>query len=243
LAKSLLDLPATRIREVVLTRPDGKTLRVYKNMATDSNFSVADVPKGREPSSEFAANGLASTLAGMSLDDVYSATDAAPPADGKVYKAQYRTFDGVTVEIIAWKRDEKALARISATLDQAQAEASVDQAQAHAKAEWDTAQKAITENAAKVASSEAKPIDAVAPAAVSDPAKDRAQRLDTLKTEVATWSKHFDGWTFVLPEHKFSNIDKSIADVLKPLDAGKQAGKPTDAKKASDIKAAIQATH
>ncbi|MEO8669718.1 MAG: DUF4340 domain-containing protein [Tahibacter sp.] len=248
LAKALVDLPATRIRELMLTRPDGKVLRAYKNKADDANFAVADVPKGRELSSDFAANGLASTVAGMNLDDVFPAGEAAPSADAKVYKAQFHTFDGISLAILAWKRDDKALARISASLDQAQAEASIDQAQLRAKTEWDTAQKAIADQAEKAKAADAKPIDSVAPLSVTDPAKDKAQRLESLKTEAESLSKRFDGWTFVLPEHKFSNIDKSIEDLLKPLDSGKAAGKPADAKAAEakkpmDIKSAKQAMH
>ena len=75
---------------------------MYKEQAGDANFKVADVPKGREVSSDFVANALASTLSALHADDVYPAKDM-PPGD-KVYKADYVAFDGsnkiaITAEI------------------------------------------------------------------------------------------------------------------------------------------------
>ena len=214
LAKSLADVQATRVREVVLNRPDGKSLRVYKDATSDPNFKVADVPKGRELSSEFAANSLGTTLAGLNLDDVVPAAQAAPPADGKVYKASLVTFDGVTVRIEAWKDAEKHYARIAPSLDAAAAEATIATAQAKAKAEFD-AKPAPADGAAKPE----------APLAVSDPAKDKEQRLKALADEVAQIKARTDGWTIVLPQHKFANIDKSMDELLKPLDEKKGEAK------------------
>jgi len=66
--------------------------------------------------------------------------------------------------------------------------------------------------------------------AVSDAAKDRDERLKALNDEVAALNKTFGGWTFVLPGFKFSNIDKTVDDMLKPLEQkkpdAKDAAKP-----------------
>lgn len=220
LAKSIADVPATRVKEVALERPDGKRVRVYKDGEGDANFKVADVPKGRELASEFAANSLGTTLAGLNLEDVVPATQAAPPADGKVYKASFATFDGVGVRIEAWKDGEKHYARVTASLDAAAAETTIAAAQAKAKAEFE-AKPAPADGAAKVE----------APPAVADPAKDKEQRLKALADEVAQIKQRTDGWTIVLPQYKFANIDKSIDDLLKPLEEKKGEAKKPDAKK------------
>jgi hypothetical protein len=57
--------------------------------------------------------------------------------------------------------------------------------------------------------------------AVSDPAKDRQQRLAALEAEVTALNQRFAGWTFVLPANKFSNMDKAVDDLLKPAEAKK----------------------
>jgi len=235
--RDLTDIASSRLAAVSITNPDGKVLRISKEQPGDGNFKVADVPKGRETSSEFAANGLASTLAGLKADDVFAAKEMPPP--DKVYKADYAAFDGLVVSAIAWEKDGKDYAQFSAKLDAAAASAQIDKDQAKAKADYDAAAQAASKPAAEDksakptdADTKAAPTDAPAkPLAVSDPAKDRKDKLDALTQEVDTLNKAFNGWTFVLPSHKFSNINKSMDDMLKPLEAKKpdtkDAAKPT----------------
>jgi len=242
----LTDIAANRLKQVSIVNPDGKSLRVYKDQPGDANFKVADVPKGRELSSEFAANGLASTLSGLRSEDVFPAKDMAPPE--KVYKASYSAFDGLSVNVVAWVKESKDYAQFSATLDSAAASASIAADQARAKAEYDAAVQAASKKpaedkaadkpgdkaAAAPSADAAKPAaDVPKPLSVSDPAKDSEQRLKALKDEVAALNSTFSGWTFVLPGFKFSNIDKSIEDMLKPLES-----KKTDAKGAAPKPAA-----
>lgn len=246
LDKALADIPATRVKEVVVIKPDGKALRVYKDAATDTNYKIADVPKGREASSEFVANGIGTTLAGLRFDDVLAAGEAAPPSDGKVHKAHFVTFDGIVVDLVGWKKDDKDYVQFSASFDEKLADASIQAAQAKAKADWDAAQKDAADKAAKDAA--AKPADAAAapaadaakpapvpPPAVSDPAKDREDRLAATQKELAELKARFDGWTYVLPTYKVAGFDKSMDDMLKPLD-DKNAKSP--AKPAPPIKPA-----
>ncbi len=208
LDKSVVDLPATRVREVAWTRPDGKSARIAKTQAGDTNYVLADLPKGRELSSEFAANTQATTLAGLNFDDVVAAADAAPPADGKTYRATFASFDGLVVELTGWKKDEKFYARFTARRDDAAFEAAAAAAEAKAA------------EAAKSAGAEGG-----APAAAFDPAKDKAERAAKLDAEVATLAARFDGWTFVLPAYKAANFDKTAEDFLKPPAQKKPAGK------------------
>ncbi|MGA9332999.1 MAG: DUF4340 domain-containing protein, partial [Rudaea sp.] len=85
--RDLADIPSSRLKSVELTAADGKSLKVYKDAAGDTNFKVADVPKGREVSSEFVANELASVLANLKADDVFPASDQKP--SDKAVKAKY----------------------------------------------------------------------------------------------------------------------------------------------------------
>ena len=56
------------------------------------------------------------------------------------------------------------------------------------------------------------------PLAVSDPARDREQRLAALREEAAALDARFKGWVFVLPNYKFANMNKTVDELLKPLD-------------------------
>lgn len=218
--RDLTDIAANRVRSVTLTSSDGKTLKVYKDQVADSNFKIADVPKGREASSEFAANSLGSVLANLRADDVAAAKDV-PVAD-KPSKAQYVTFDGLQLDATIWQKDNKDYAQFSASLDTAAANAGIDKAQAKAKTDYDAAVAANKTSAdAKTETADAKSVEPPKPLAVTDPTKDRQEKLDALNGEVASLNKTFAGWTFVLPTFKYADMTKSIDDMLKPLDTKK----------------------
>lgn len=234
--KDIADIAATRIREATITRPDGKTLKVYKDQPGDANFKVADVPKGREVSSDFVANPIGAGLAGLRVDDVFPAQEVAPGPDEKVYKVHYAAFDGLIVDATAWVRDGKDYARFAASFDDAAAAAHVAAQQAKAKADYDAAVQAANKDVAEAKSTTGPQADAKAkaasavqinkPLALSDPQKDKQERLKALHDEVATLNASFSGWTFVLPNYKFSNIDKGLDDMLKPQEDKKAAAKP-----------------
>jgi hypothetical protein len=230
LRKDLTDLAATRIASVSIVRADGGKATVSKKAEGDANFVLADVPKGREAGSEYTINGLASTLAGLRFDDVLPASDAPVPESGAL-KARYTTFDGLVVEAIAWVKDGKDYAQFTATLDGDAAGRHVDAAQAKEKADYE-ASAAAAEAAKKDAKADAPAVDAPAkPASMSDAAKDREARLAAANKEVVDLNAKFAGWTFVLPAYKYANMDKSTADLLKPLDDAKAADAAKPAKK------------
>jgi hypothetical protein len=238
----LTDIAANRLKQVTITNPEGKTLKVYKEQPGDANFKVADVPKGREAGSDFVANALGATLSGLRADDVFAAKDMAPP--DKVYKANYAAFDGVNVAVVAWVKDGKDYAQLSATLDNVAAAVRISADQTKAQADYDAAMQAANKKAAEEKPAASPAPDAVAkaasdvakPLAVSDAAKDRDERLKVLNDEVTVLNKAFGGWTFVLPSFKFGNIDKTMDDMLKPLEQKKPDGK--DAAKPGAPKAA-----
>jgi hypothetical protein len=226
----LTDIAANRLKQVTIANPEGKTLKVSKEQPGDANFKVADVPKGREVSSDFVANAVGATLSGLRSEDVFSAKEMQPP--DKVYKVNYAAFDGLNVGMVAWVKDGKDYAQLTASLDQVAAAVHISADQTKAQAEYEAAQAAKkTADAKPAADATAKPpADVPKPLAVSDPAKDRDERLKVLNDEVASLNKIFSGWTFVLPSFKFTNIDKTVDDMLKPLEQkkpdAKDAAKP-----------------
>lgn len=243
LRRELADVPSSRIEEVAIVT-DGKTLRVFKTEAAEPNYQVANLPKGRELSSEFAANALASVLAGLRFDDVSKDADIEPGA--KAHEIRYASFDGLVVTARAWEAGDKDYARFAAALDEARANAAIDAEQARAKSAYETAKLAVetrpaaapdakTETGtnakadAVTGASGAEPTPAAAPEAaptapplaVSDPARDRSERIAKLRAEVAALEKKFQGWTYVLPSYKYANMNKSVEDMLKPPAAKK----------------------
>ncbi len=214
LKKDLVDIAADRVASVTITHPDGKVVRIAKDAPGDANFKLADIPKGREAGAEYTINGLASTLAALRFDDVLPAQDA-PPSDAAL-KARYATFDGVIVDMVAWETEGKDFAQFTASFDAQQADKGVVAAQAKAKAEFASATAAAATN--KGGGAVEAPIK---PLAISDAAKDHDNRMAALSKQVADLNARFSGWTYVLPSYKYANINKSIDDMLKPLEVKK----------------------
>jgi hypothetical protein len=205
LRKDVADVAANRVVSVTITRPDGKVVRIAKDSEGDANFRLADVPKGREPASEFTINGVAGTLAGLRFDDVVPAKDAAPPE--KPLDARFATFDGLLVDVVAWEKDGKNYAQLTASADK-------EQANRHAAAEQ---AKSKAEN------------DAAAKDAKSDTGASAEEKVAAIDKEAADLNQRLKGWTFVLPAYKYASLNKSTDDLLKPLE-GKGDAKKSDAK-------------
>ncbi|HVT32678.1 MAG TPA: DUF4340 domain-containing protein [Rhodanobacteraceae bacterium] len=227
LRKDLADIAASRIASVDITQADGKSVRIAKSAEGDANFKLENVPKGREPGSDYTVNGPASMLAGLRLEDVVPAKDA--PAPEKPLKARFATFDGLAIDVTAWEKDGKDYASFAASVDDKAAAEHIDAQQAKAKQDYDAAASAAKPTApatadAKDASkpAEAKTDTAAAeppkPEAVADPAKDREQKLVALKKEADDLDARFKDWTFVLPAYKYAAINKATDDLLKPIE-------------------------
>lgn len=233
LRREISDLPSSRIREIELVAGDGRPLRVYKDAAGDANFKVADVPRGRTLQSEQVANGLASMLSGLTLDDV-ARDDGGTPEGATLHTATYRFFDGIVVTLTGWPGTASAEGSPAPGWIRLQASLDADAARAHATAEVtreQAEQAAATEaeaeaadtapeagaTAAAEATASSTPATASATAAVPEadiPALAQA-RVDALQAEVDALNARVAGWRFQVPAYKFANVDKSIDDLLQ----------------------------
>ncbi len=220
LQKDLANISSDRIASVTITHADGQRLHLGKAKAGDSQFTISDIPKGREASSEFVANGLASVLSELRLDDVASSSEIPAPADATL--ARYQTFDGLVVEARQWKVADKAYVAFSASLDE-----TVATAHAKAAAEKESAEVGTTdaEKGPEVTSADTEDKPASTESDSNPPAKTPEQAVAGLKAEVDALNATFAGWSFVLPAYKIGNIDKRMEDLLKPKADSKPATK------------------
>jgi hypothetical protein len=244
--KDLIDIDAARIKQVTLTGADGKTLRVYKEQPTDANFRIADLPKGREPASDFVANGMGSGLSNLRADDAAAAKDAPAPVEkcdqGRslldsrdqggaqkcAFKARYLGFDGRVVEVTAWETDGKARVQFAASNDAVQLDADIAAAQASDKAAYETAVAAAKLKAVEAKGDDAATAKAEAdmakPASLADPAKDRTDRIATANKAADDLNRKLQGWTYTVPQYAFQNFHKNIDELLKPVETKAAAG-------------------
>lgn len=98
---TLIDIAQDRVKEVEEQPGEGPAYTAAREKKEQSDFTVSNLPKGRELSSPAAADPIAGALGGMTLDDVHKAS--APPADAKIAHAIYRTFDGLEVDVAGRK--------------------------------------------------------------------------------------------------------------------------------------------
>lgn len=224
----VIDVDAAKIKEVKLIGLDGKTLRVAKDQAGDANFRIADVPKGREPASDFVANSLGTGLSNLRADDVATMKDA--PAPDKVYKAHYLGFDGLVVDVSAWEADGKSRAQFAVSIDAAQLDAGIAAAQVKDKAAYDTAVAAAKLKVVEAKGDEGAIAKAEAevpkPASLADPAKDRADRTAAANKTAEDLNKKLQGWTYTVPPYIFSNFRRNLDELLKPLESKSAPAKP-----------------
>ncbi|HEV2286067.1 MAG TPA: DUF4340 domain-containing protein, partial [Steroidobacteraceae bacterium] len=111
LEHSLIDLPATRVRQVEERPLDGAPYAAARDKKEQADFSVTGVPKGRRLTGPGAADSLAGALAGLTLEDVQK---GAAPADAKVSRAVFRTFDDLEVTVTGRKDGTRSLIALSA---------------------------------------------------------------------------------------------------------------------------------
>jgi Domain of unknown function (DUF4340) len=142
LDKALIDIPEKRIKEIHIQPASGPAYTVTRANAQQTDFTVPDLPKGRELSSTAAANVTASGLAALSLDDVRKAsTEGAspqatslPPSHGRAADAKqsaapatgpatagtaaaqatFHTFDGLQIDLKGHQEGDQRFIALSA---------------------------------------------------------------------------------------------------------------------------------
>lgn len=111
LARSLLDLPTERVREIEVHPADGAAFTASRQKTDDAHFTVTPLPKGRELSGPGAADSLGAALSGLTLEDV---AKAAASAATRAARATFRTFDGLEIEASGRKDGARALLTLQA---------------------------------------------------------------------------------------------------------------------------------
>ena len=228
LQKNLADIPSSRVQRVEIHQA-GQTLVAAKSLPMEANFQIEGVPKQRQLKSEFEGNALASVLSSLRLDDVRKAgadnlSEAVAPQS-----ARYQTFDGLIINAVSRDQGEHHWVSFSATLDPVIAEANILREQQQAVKDFAAAeaafasQPAATDKTAATASSSAdQPASGseatapVAPLAVSDAAKDKLERMQKLQQEVSSLNARFRGWEYRLPPYTWSNMVRSMEELLAP---------------------------
>ena len=123
LDRALVDVPSTRVRQVEMKPADGPAYTATRETKEQSDFAVSPLPKGRQLTGPGAADSIAGSLGSLSLDDVQK---GAAPADAKLSRAAFRTFDGLELDVSGRKDGTRSLIALAA---RSTAAATADEAQ------------------------------------------------------------------------------------------------------------------
>lgn len=115
LLPGLLDVRGERIERIVISHADGETLEIFKTDVGQSNYTVADIPDGRELQYPGVANVIGNTLRDLRLEDV-AAIDTATAPEPEVV-TEFTTFDGLIVRAEGLRVDDESWLVFSARVD------------------------------------------------------------------------------------------------------------------------------
>lgn len=239
LQRDLTDIDPNRVAQASVRRGD-EVVEVRAAAAEDGDHELVNLPKGREPASEYVADALAGFLQGLRFEDL--ANDRQPPSEG-VWQSKFALEDGLRFDVTSWEVDSKVWSSWTVQFDEAAAEAAILAEQTAEKTRWEASQAAAPEAetapstngqggegqtaAAEAAAADAPPADAAAgtvasspdsegPLAVRDPAAHRAERMEALNKEFKQLQERFNGRAFQLPTHKSANLHRKPEDYMKP---------------------------
>jgi len=209
LQRTILEVSRDRVKQVTITpsvtvetgagpsTDMGSRVLITRETPETPNFSVADVPPGRELSSPSAGDGIGAALSYVTFDDVKPAAEmtGVPP----VAVAEYRTFDGLVLKATTYKKETAK----------------------EAFGWFVTFSANYEEPPAAAPTPPAAGADGTTPTAATPAAASGKSREDVNK-EVATINSALGGWAFMLPEFKAKQMSDGMASLLKALEAPKQ---------------------
>jgi len=189
LEPQILDVRGDRVQQVTIKHPDGETVTVSKAARDAQNFDVAAVPQGRELLYAGVANVIGNSLRELNLEDV-------EPADANAVEqpvqVEFRTFDGLVINMTGAERGDDAWVSFVASFDPEQAARFADPAPA---ADGDAGESAPEPAAEATASTESVP--------------DSAAEAERINARVGAWRYKIAGF-------QYDQMTRRMADLLKP---------------------------
>lgn len=190
LQTGILDLGSDRVREVAIEHADGETVRIYKDEAGQTNYSVDAMPEGRELQYAGIANVTGNVLRDLALEDVErAADDASEPS----VTTRFRTFDGLLVTARGYERGDENWLEFEASVDrEPAAEQGVESAPG---------------DAAETADALVEATDGGESAVPDNAGADSAAEAMAINATVA-------GWRYRIPSYKYEQMTRRMEDLL-----------------------------
>ena len=190
LDRAVARIDRERLRAAEVSHADGGVVAVNKELPSDGDFVLRDIPEGRETDSQYRINDIGRFLEDLRFEDVAPASslDFAGSADKRM---EVTTFDGLRVRLDSVMRDGDAWVRLRAEVD----EGLVDEAAG--------ADAAASE--AESGSGSEDPPGALRP-------------LDEVRAEAGRLNARWQGWAYELPSFKRDYIAKRMNELTRAME-------------------------
>lgn len=116
LQKKIVEVKRDRVRSIEVAHADGETLKVDREKADQQDFTLHDLPEGKELTYPTAPGSLASSLEYLSLEDVQPIAKV-DFSQGTLATTTFRTFDGLVIKATVKDEGEKSFARFEASYE------------------------------------------------------------------------------------------------------------------------------
>lgn len=182
---TVIDLMAGEVAEARIRHPDGETVTARKVSADESDFSLVELPEGREAKSAWAVNSLGSALSTLDFETVRRADefDWSEAVELRVLR-----FDGLAVTARLLRDGDTDWLRLAAAAPP---------------------EPATTGGEATVDVSVGDEVATDAPAVEPSPATNTVREAaDTINARVA-------GWAYGIPAYKADAMDARLEELLK----------------------------
>ena len=194
------DIKRDRIKSISVSQPSGVALTVSRENQSDP-FTVKDIPAGREMKDPGAGESIASTLTGLTFQDVAAASAIDPttaPAGSEIKPGPtvtLRTFDGLVVTATSATKDAKAWWKLIASADDA----------------------ILATLPPVAAAASATAADGSTPPAPATPSSPPVGTAEAIKKEVADLNAQWSPYAFAPADWKVKTVNTPLADLLKDV--------------------------
>jgi hypothetical protein len=224
LDKKILEVKRERIRAAEIRHADGEVLVVDRDKADTKEFTLHDIPEGKELSYPSAPSSIADALGYLNLEDVLPAGEF-DMKEGTSGTAKFSCFDGLTVTVTTKDAGEKTYARFEVSYEKPP-ETAGPPTPPEAEPKKDSTGEPVTTDVAEK-KSEGDPKAA--------PDKPKSKTPEEVQKEAADLNARLSNWVFQIPSYNKSSFEKKKSELLKDkapppptpeAGAGKEAPQP-----------------
>ena len=199
LDKEVTALTTKRVRQVIVTHPNGDTLHLSKTKPENLDFLMNSIPAGFKITSQFNVNNVVGTLVQLELEDVKPQTEIEFSEKTGV-SAVLETFDGLRLHLHTAKQNETVFAKISAEFD-----ANLIQTSEADPKPIDTKKADVAEGEKKNEETKGEQPKPESP----------LNKPEEVQKEVELLNQRVKGWAYALPSFRVENFSKLQKDLIE----------------------------